>query len=106
MTTDETPIDWWDEFNLPAIIREWGSAIRGDWSDFDGRTGQGVMEEFADWIEGKDLPKSMKAARDRLNLCLAGEGHWCGTWGHCEMYECECDGWHGWPGEESRWFGV
>lgn len=79
------------------VMLEYGQAIRGDWSYFDGRTMQGIIETWVEYLDGLETIPDIGIMRDRLNLCLAGGGHWCGSYGYCDE-ECSCDGWHGLDG--------
>lgn len=80
--------------DITKVMREYGQAIRGDWSGFDGRTMKAVLDDFANWVDGGELPKSIERARGELGICEAGGGHWCGLWGYCDG-DCNCKGWHG-----------
>lgn len=68
---------------------EYAQAIRGDWSDFDGRSEKGIIES---WVSEMDLPEESHTPawwRDELNLCPDGNGHWVGfIYGHCSVTEC------------------
>lgn len=68
---------------LTEAMREYASAIRGDWSDFDGRSERSVI---VGWVAEIEHPTdtTLEQWRDRLGLCPDGKGHWAGTqWGHC-----------------------
>lgn len=68
-----------DKIRLSSIIREYGSAIRGDWGSIDGRGVRYDMDEFADCIDKGELLLDEKEAirlRIRLDLCPEGGGHW------------------------------
>lgn len=74
---------------LTQVMQEYASAIRGDWSDFDGRSERDVIESWIEEINnpsGTDLPRW----RDRLGLCPDGNGHWAGFgyYGHCSEDRC------------------
>lgn len=73
---------------LTKVMREYGEAVRGDWSELDGRSVRSVLDGFADELEGKLEPCTMDERRERLGLCPDGGGHWGGRWGHCDTYEC------------------
>lgn len=68
---------------LPDIVREYGSAFRGDWSSYsiDGRSVQMEMGDLATWIEDPDTYPGDTEARNRFGICPFGEGHWT----------CHCD---------------
>lgn len=72
---------------LSDAMKEYAEAIRGDWSDFDGRSERGVIWS---WVEYLDKPdeKPIEAWRAELGLCPDGNGHWGGKWGHCSESEC------------------
>lgn len=79
---------------LTQAMSEYARAIRGDWSDFDGRTMRSVIDS---WVDEIRVPSDESLAywRGRMNLCLTGGGHWCGPWkGHCssgeEDWDCNC----------------
>lgn len=75
---------------LRQAMLEYAQAIRGDWSDFDGRSERDIIES---WVCEMDVPypeeHTLMWWRDQLNLCPDGNGHWAGTrWGHCREEEC------------------
>lgn len=72
---------------LPNILREYGQAFRGDWSPstIDGRSVRDEMAEIASWLETGNYPGD-SAARQRLGICAAGNGHW--SWLYCDA---DCD---------------
>lgn len=73
---------------LKQAMLEYAQAIRGDWSNFDGRSERGVIES---WVAEMDNPTdtSLEQWRDRLNICPDGNGHWAGfRWGHCRKETC------------------
>lgn len=74
---------------LQAML-EYGTAIRGDWSDFDGRTMQYIIEDWVREILTPYPSRTVEWHRSDLGLCMAGGGHWCGRWGHCDD-ECGCE---------------
>ncbi len=68
---------------LAAVMLEYASAIRGDWSNFDGRTERNVIES---WVDELRTPSdtTIDQWRQRLGLCLDGGSHWRGIgWGNC-----------------------
>lgn len=70
---------------LAQAIREYGQAIRGDWSEIDGRSVLMQMEEFASAIEGgEEAEWDLDRWRLSMGVCPDGGGHWGGRWGHCE----------------------
>jgi hypothetical protein len=64
-------------------MQEYANAIRGDWSDFDGRSERSVIEG---WIAEIENPRgvTLEQWRNLLGLCPDGNGHWGGAWGHCD----------------------
>lgn len=74
---------------LTAML-EYGSAIRGDWSNFDGRTMRAIIEDWVQEVRTPDPSHTVEWHRLNLGLCMAGGGHWCGRWGYCDD-ECGCE---------------
>lgn len=77
------------EPTLQAML-EYGSAIRGDWSDFDGRSMKAIIEDWVQEILAPDPSHTAEWHRRDLGMCMAGGGHWCGRWGYCDD-ECGCE---------------
>lgn len=83
---------------LAQAMSEYAQAIRGDWSDFDGRSERNVIESWVDEIhvlesriktENAPTPMTIKQWRDQLGICPDGNGHWAGfRWGHCHQEDC------------------
>lgn len=75
---------------LPNVLREYGQAFRGDWSSgaIDGRSVRDEMDDIAIWVEKGAYPGD-DAARDRLGICPAGQGHW--AWLYCDD-DCKNEG--------------
>ena len=72
--------------SVASVVREYGMAMRGDWSEVDGRSVRDVMDEIADWIESASYPGD-EAARNMLGICQSGRGHWlhwCDSDSDCE----------------------
>lgn len=71
---------------IAQALREYGAAIRGDWSELDGRSVRGQLDQFADAIEtGDEADKPIEWWRAECGVCPDGGGHWSGSWaGHCE----------------------
>lgn len=69
---------------LPQVLREYGSAFRGDWSStaIDGRSVRDEMDEIAGWVEKPETYIGDTKARESLGICPAGEGHW--SWLYCD----------------------
>ena len=59
-----------------GILREYAEAVRGDWSDFDGRTARSVLQTIAEWIDYPETYPGEVMARLNFGLCPRGEGHW------------------------------
>ena len=68
-------------------MTEYAQAVRGNWSDFDGRGNRAIMEDFV--AELRDPEMTIEEWRNHLGICTAGGGHWCGYWGHCDAV-CGC----------------
>jgi len=73
---------------IAQALTEYGAALRGDWSDFDGRTARAILDDFAAELLGDREPHTIEQHRDELGLCPDGNGHWGGRWGHCDTHEC------------------
>lgn len=72
-------------------MSEYAQAVRGDWSDFDGRTERNVIEGWISELREPNPDHDLEWHRRYLGLCMVGGGHWCGAWaGHCAMSECGC----------------
>lgn len=73
---------------LTDAMLEYASAIRGDWSDFDGRSERDVIESWVGEIK-KPSDTTLEQWRGQLNLCPDGNGHWAGIrWGNCTRSDC------------------
>lgn len=72
---------------LTQAMQEYATAIRNDWSDFDGRCERDVIEGWIAEIENP-TSKTIEQWRNELGLCPDGRSHWGGAWGHCAGYEC------------------
>lgn len=72
---------------LQQAMIEYAQAIRGDWSEFDGRAERDVIEM---WVDEIDNPvRSIQDWRNDLGLCPDGNGHWGGfRYGHCDQEDC------------------
>lgn len=72
------------------ILREYGEAIRGDWSEIDGRTVRDQLDYLAELIETNHNAELTEQeaieCRDSLGICLEGNGHWLE---YCEEYGCK-----------------
>lgn len=74
---------------LAQAMREYASAIRGDWSDFDGRSERDIIEGWVAEIQSEHPAKTLSQWRDELGICPDGKGHWAGfRWGHCREGDC------------------
>lgn len=78
-----------DENPVLVAMAEYGEAIRGDWSDFDGSSEQGVIDGWVQELRHPDPSHDIEWHRRNLGICMAGGGHWCGRWGWCDD-ECGC----------------
>jgi hypothetical protein len=78
--------------NAAGMLREYGAALRGDWADFDGRSGRAALDEIASWIEDPAAYPGDEDARRSLGICVTGGGHWCGPYyGYCNvLIACDC----------------
>lgn len=73
---------------LQKAMLEYAEAIRGDWSDFDGRSERNVIESWVDEMRNP-THTTIDEWRDRLGICPDGNGHWAGLrWGHCREEDC------------------
>ena len=72
------------------VMLEYGQALRGDWSDFDGRTMRAVIDDWVREILTPNPSHTVEWHRRDLGICMAGGGHWCGSWGYCDD-ECGCE---------------
>lgn len=73
---------------LTQAMREYAQAIRGDWSDFDGRSERDVIEGWAAEIDNP-TGKTLEQWRNELGVCPDGNGHWAGIrWGNCTPEKC------------------
>lgn len=68
-------------------LREYAQALRGDWSDFDGRSNEAALEEFADAIEGKGRAAdwTIEQWREYNGICPTQGTHWTR---HCDLTRC------------------
>lgn len=74
---------------LRTAMTEYAAAIRGDWSEFDGRSERDVIEGWVSEIEEPDPAHTIAWWRDELGICPDGNGHWAGfKWGHCRDADC------------------
>lgn len=66
-----------------TVLREYASAIRGDWGDLDGRCIKAALNDLADAIEGvgQTADWSVEQHRADAGLCPSGGGHWTR---HCQ----------------------
>jgi hypothetical protein len=75
---------------LTQAMQEWANAIRGDWSDVDGRS---VRVEIEEWISalngGPESERTIERWRDSMGVCPKGEGHWLH---HCEWIHADAAG--------------
>lgn len=75
-------------------LREYVQCLRGDWSDFDGRSNKAALEEFADAIEGNGRAAkwTVEQWRQDSGICPTTGAHWTR---HCRPSYCGNDaaGW-------------
>lgn len=57
------------------LLSEYGEAIRGDWSDLDGRDVRSALDDISELIDS-DEKFEIEVLREELNLCPKGNGHW------------------------------
>jgi len=67
---------------VSEVLREYGSAIRGDWGSIDGRSEQGTIDCFAAAVTAPNM-YTAEELRSLADICPHGAGHW--TW-HCSTY--------------------
>ena len=68
------------------VLREYGKAIRFNWSWIDGRGVRDDLDFIADQIEGKFDP-DVRELRIAVGICPKGLGFWMGE--GCECDKCE-----------------
>lgn len=66
------------------VLREYGSAIRGDWGAIDGRSVLMDIDKIAHEIESGGT-MSDGQLRDSVGICTHGGGHWQD---YCNDLEC------------------
>ena len=71
---------------LQQAMLEYGQAVRGDWSDFDGGNEQAVITGWVAEMRNPNPVHDLLWHRRDLGICEAGGGHWCG---YCDA-ECGC----------------
>lgn len=72
---------------VAQVLREYGQAMRNDWSEIDGRFVRDDMNYLADEVENPT--KSIEELRDDVGVCPNGNGHWAGKWfGYCNAEDC------------------
>lgn len=58
-------------------MQEYAEAVRGDWSDFDGRSNRFILESFVSALRGgPESVRTLDEWRADLGVCLYGGGHW------------------------------
>lgn len=73
---------------LQAMI-EYARAVRGNWSDIEGRELRPVIDGWVRELRQPDPSHDIEWHRRDLGICMAGGGHWCGRWGYCDA-TCGC----------------
>lgn len=64
------------EEKIATVLREYGQAIRGDWSMLDGRCVRDQLDRFAGWIWAPQDAPSIEEMRDWMGVCPFGGAHW------------------------------
>ena len=72
---------------VASVLREYGSAIRGDWGSIDGRRERDTLDSFASAITTPGV-YTVAEIRELADICPHGGGHWTE---HCYMYCAEDD---------------
>ena len=68
-----------DQRSIRVAMHEYAACVRGDWSDFDGRSNSLVMNGFITALTGgQGHDWDIKRWRSELGLCPVGKGHWPG----------------------------
>lgn len=58
-------------------LTEYGEAIRGDWSELDGRSVRGQLDYLSALLVGETgADTTIEQVRSRLGICPQGGGHW------------------------------
>lgn len=73
------------EQEISEVIMEYGSAIRLDWGNIDGRWVRDNLNDIAMWVRSPNMFPGMVGAREALDICPKGEGHWTEhCWAPCK----------------------
>ena len=59
---------------VAQVLIEYGNALRGDWSDFDGRSAKSVLHGLAADLTSEDEPRPIEQYRAQFGLCPDGNG--------------------------------
>lgn len=59
--------------NAKICLDQYGSAMRGDWSEADGRSIRDALDDISRVLDGK---LNTTEFRCRNDLCPDGDGHW------------------------------
>lgn len=70
---------------VAQALVEYGAALRGDWSEFDGRTARAVLDDLAAELRGTREAHTLEFHRQDIGLCPDGNGHWTE---HCKWSDC------------------
>lgn len=70
---------------IQAALREYASALRGDWSNIDGRSEKHALNCLADLMDPQFAKPSLAQLREILDLCPDGQGH------RTERCTADCD---------------
>lgn len=71
--------------DVADVIEEYGEAIRGGWSELDGRTVRNHLEFLAEQV--RDPLFTVADLRQTVGICLRGNGHWTE---YCDSYYSDC----------------
>ena len=69
---------------------EYANAIRGDWSNFDGRSEKEIINGWVAELRNPDPAHDIDWHQHDLGICITGSKHWCGHWGYCDD-TCGCE---------------
>lgn len=67
--------------DIQTTLREYGAALRHDWSSIDGRHERQALNELADQLNPGTAEADLGELRELMSLCPEGNGHWNS---HCD----------------------
>lgn len=74
------------------LLREYGSSLRGNWGEIDGRSEKRSLDDLAELIDehgNVELPEpKVVSMRSFLGVCPLGKGHWIM---YCDDYDTDED---------------